>query len=67
MTEGWIRSGRRPAAEGPAVNDEQWDAGAHVILRCTGLEPLVKQADSEIPVLPCPTLHVPAAPDHALT
>jgi aspartate racemase len=49
------------------VIDELWDAGAQgVILGCTELELLVKQADSEIPVFPCTTLHVEAALDRAL-
>lgn len=44
-----------------------WDAGAQgVILGCTELELLVKQADSELPVFPCTTLHVGAALDRAL-
>jgi aspartate racemase len=44
-----------------------WDSGAQgVILGCTELELLVKQADSEIPVFPCTTLHVEAALDRAL-
>ena len=44
-----------------------WDAGAQgVILGCTELELLVKQADSEIPVFPCTTLHVEAALDRSL-
>jgi aspartate racemase len=44
-----------------------WDAGAQgVILGCTELELLVKQADSEIPVFPCTSLHVEAALDRAL-
>lgn len=48
--------------------DELWDAGAQgVILGCTELELLVKQADSEIPVFPCTTLHVAAALDRALS
>lgn len=47
--------------------DELWDAGAQgVILGCTELEMLVKQADSELPLLPCTTLHVEAALDRAL-
>ena len=47
--------------------DELWDAGAQgVILGCTELELLVKQADAEIPVFPCTTLHVEAALDRAL-
>ena len=47
--------------------DELWDAGAGgVILGCTELELLVRQADSELPVFPCTTLHVAAALDRAL-
>ncbi|MGA8209425.1 MAG: aspartate/glutamate racemase family protein [Nocardioidaceae bacterium] len=50
-----------------SVVDELWDAGAEgVILGCTELELLVKQADCEIPVFPCTTLHVAAALDRAL-
>ena len=48
--------------------DELWDAGAQgVVLGCTELELLVKQADSDLPVLPCTTLHVEAALDRALS
>ena len=47
--------------------EELWDAGAGgVILGCSELELLVKQADSELPVFPCTTLHVAAALDRAL-
>ena len=47
--------------------DELWDAGAQgIILGCTELELLVKQADSELPLFPCTTLHVSAALDRAL-
>jgi aspartate racemase len=47
--------------------EEAWDAGAGgVILGCSELELLVKQADSEIPVFPCTSLHVGAALDRAL-
>ena len=47
--------------------DELWDAGAGgVLLGCTELELLVKQADTELPVFPCTTLHVQAALDRAL-
>ncbi|MEO5709918.1 MAG: aspartate/glutamate racemase family protein [Nocardioidaceae bacterium] len=49
------------------VIEDLWDAGAQgVILGCTELELLVKQADSELPVFPCTTLHVEAALDRAL-
>jgi aspartate racemase len=51
-----------------SIVDELWDAGAEgVILGCTELELLVKQADCEIPVFPCTTLHVEAALDAALS
>jgi aspartate racemase len=44
-----------------------WEAGAEgVLLGCTELELLVKQADVETPVFPCTTLHVQAALDRAL-
>jgi aspartate racemase len=47
--------------------DELWDAGAQgIILGCTELELLVKQADSELPLFPSTTLHVAAALDRAL-
>ncbi len=49
------------------IVEELWDAGAGgVILGCTELELLVRQADVEIPVLGCTTLHVQAALDLAL-
>lgn len=51
-----------------AIIDELWDDGAEgVILGCTELELLVKQADADIPVFPCTTLHVEAALDRALS
>jgi len=50
-----------------SVIDELWDAGAQgVILGCTELELLVHQADSDLPVFPCTSLHVRAALDAAL-
>ncbi len=50
-----------------ALIDEMWDAGAGgVLLGCTELELLVRQADSEVPLFPCTTLHVRAALDRAL-
>ncbi|GAA4109882.1 aspartate/glutamate racemase family protein [Nocardioides fonticola] len=50
-----------------ALIEQLWDAGAGgVILGCTELELLVRQADSELPVFPCTTLHVAAALDTAL-
>src|SRR5213592_2622006 len=49
------------------VVEELWDAGAGgVLLGCTELELLIKQADAELPVYPCTTLHVNAALDRAL-
>jgi aspartate racemase len=50
-----------------SIIEELWDAGAGgVLLGCTELELLVKQADVELPVFPCTTLHVSAALDLAL-
>ena len=50
-----------------AVIEELWDAGAGgVLLGCTELELLITQADCELPVYPCTTLHVNAAVDRAL-
>jgi aspartate racemase len=50
------------------VIEELWDAGVGgVLLGCTELELLIKQADCELPVYPCTTLHVAAALDRALS
>jgi aspartate racemase len=50
-----------------SIIEELWDAGAGgVLLGCTELELLIKQADVELPVFPCTTLHVDAALDRAL-
>lgn len=50
-----------------SIIEELWDAGAGgALLGCTELELLIKQADVEIPVFPCTTLHVQAALDRAL-
>ncbi len=47
--------------------EELWDAGAGgVVLGCTELELLVRQADAELPLFPCTSLHVAAALDRAL-
>lgn len=49
------------------IIDELWDAGAEgALLGCTELELLIHQADCNIPVFPCTTLHVEAALDRAL-
>jgi len=49
------------------VIEELWDEGVGgVLLGCTELELLIKQADCELPVYPCTTLHVAAALDRAL-
>ena len=49
------------------VIEALWDAGAGgVLLGCTELELLITQADCELPVYPCTTLHVTAALDRAL-
>ena len=66
LVHGKVLDASRPASS--PVIDELWDAGAQgVILGCTELELLVKQADAEIPVFPCTTLHVAAALDRALS
>lgn len=50
-----------------SVIEDLWDAGAGaVILGCTELELLIRQADVDVPVLPATTLHVAAALDRAL-
>jgi aspartate racemase len=50
-----------------AVIEELWDTGVGgVLLGCTELELLITQADCELPVYPCTTLHVRAALDLAL-
>ena len=47
--------------------EQLWDTGAGgVILGCTELELLVHQADAELPLFPCTTLHVAASLDLAL-
>jgi len=49
------------------VLEELWDTGVGgVLLGCTELELLIKQADADLPVYPCTTLHVRAALDRAL-
>jgi aspartate racemase len=49
------------------VLEELWDVGVEgALLGCTELELLIKQADTELPVYPCTTLHVDAALDRAL-
>ena len=48
--------------------DDLWDAGAGgLLLGCTEIELLIGQADVELPVFPCTTLHVEAALDRALS
>jgi aspartate racemase len=50
------------------VIEELWDAGVGgVLLGCTELELLIKQADVDLPVFPCTTLHVVAAIAAALS
>ena len=42
-----------------AITEELWDAGAGaILLGCTELELLIRQADIELPAIPCTTLHV---------
>ncbi len=50
-----------------SITEELWDAGAGaILLGCTELELLIRQADIELPAIPCTTLHVQAAIDRAL-
>jgi len=66
LVHGKVLDSSRRAVVG--IVEELWDAGAHgVVLGCTELELLVKQADCELPVFPCTTLHVAAALDRALS
>jgi aspartate racemase len=66
LVHGKVLDGSRRTVVG--LIDELWDAGAGgVVLGCTELELLVHQADADIPVFPCTTLHVAAALDRALT
>ena len=61
------RPRRAPAAGWSGVIEELWDAGAGgVLLGCTELELLINQADVDLPLFPCTTLHVEAALDRAL-
>lgn len=49
------------------IAEEFWDAGAGgILLGCTEIELLIHQADVDLPVFPCTTLHVAAALDRAL-
>lgn len=49
------------------IIEQLWDEGAEgVVLGCTELEMLIKQADADLPVFPCTTLHVQAALDAAM-
>ncbi len=60
-----LDTSRRTVVE---VINELWDKGAEgVVLGCTELEMLIKQADSDLPVFPVTTLHVEAALDRALS
>lgn len=66
LVHGKVKDSSRRAVV--SMIDELWDAGAGgVILGCTELELLVRQADVEIPVFGCTSLHVAAALDRALS
>lgn len=59
-----LDSSRRTVVE---IIEQLWDKGAEgVVLGCTELEMLIKQADADLPVFPCTTLHVQAALDAAM-
>lgn len=51
-----------------ALIEQLWNDGAEgVVLGCTELELLIKQADCDVPLFPSTTLHVQAALDAALS
>ena len=65
LVHGKVTDASRKAVVG--IIDGLWDAGAEgVILGCTELEELIHQADVDLPVFPCTTLHVNAAITAAL-
>lgn len=65
LVHGKVLDGSRRAIL--SIVDDLYDAGAGgVILGCTELELLIKQADVDLPVFPSTTLHVQAALDRAL-
>jgi aspartate racemase len=65
LVHGKVLDSSRRAVVG--LVDELWDDGAQgIILGCTELELLVKQADSELPLFSSTSLHVTAALDRAL-
>ncbi|MEZ5097155.1 MAG: amino acid racemase [Nocardioides sp.] len=65
LVHGNVVDGTRRRVVG--VTEEMWDRGAGgLLLGCTEIELLIRQADVELPVFPCTTLHVAAALDRAL-
>ncbi|GAA1930285.1 aspartate/glutamate racemase family protein [Nocardioides marmoribigeumensis] len=65
LVHGRVNDASRKTVVG--IIDGLWDAGAEgVILGCTELEELIHQADVDLPVFPCTTLHVEAAISAAL-
>jgi aspartate racemase len=65
LVHGKVLDSSRRAVVG--LVDGLWDDGAQgIILGCTELELLVKQADSELPLFSSTSLHVAAALDRAL-
>jgi aspartate racemase len=66
LVHGRVNDASRKTVAG--IIDGLWDAGAEgVILGCTELEELIHQADVDLPVFPCTTLHVGAAITAALS
>ena len=61
----WISNAANTATRAPMASARPMGARA-VLLGCTEIELLVSQADVELPVIPCTTLHVAAALDRAL-
>lgn len=65
LVHGVVRDATRRRVVG--LVDDLWDRGAQgLLLGCTEIELLIRQADVDLPVLPCTTLHVNAALDRAL-
>ena len=66
LVHGRVNDASRKTVVG--IIDGLWDAGAAgVILGCTELEELIHQADVDLPVFPCTTLHVSSAIEAALS
>jgi aspartate racemase len=66
LVHGRVNDASRKTVVG--IIDGLWESGAEgVILGCTELEELIHQADVDLPVFPCTTLHVSSAIEAALS